>query len=77
MWVAIVILAMWPVLAANHIHVGSLLQDWLRVWYWNTSHLIVYLWRRLYMWYWITGHHISRLWHRIIEQVSPITSSHV
>ncbi|KAG2030680.1 hypothetical protein BDR03DRAFT_1016879 [Suillus americanus] len=64
MWVAIVILAMWPVLAANRIHVGSLLRDWFRVWY-----------HRLAMWYWITGQYISHLWHRIIEQVSPTVTT--
>lgn len=79
MWVAIVILAMWPVLAANGIHIGFLLRDWTRMWYWNTSLLVVYLWYRLRLWCWVTGQHISRLWYRIIEQVSPtvITPSHV
>ncbi|KAG1859589.1 hypothetical protein DFJ58DRAFT_682285 [Suillus subalutaceus] len=78
-WVAIVILAMWPVLAANRIHVGSLLRDWFRMWYWNTKQLIVNLWYQLYTWYWITGQYIFHLWHRIIEQVSPTvtTPSHV
>ncbi|KAG1838047.1 hypothetical protein C8R48DRAFT_791482, partial [Suillus tomentosus] len=46
-WVAIVILAMWSVLAANRIHVGSLLRRWLRIRYRNTSQLIVYLWNRI------------------------------
>ncbi|KAG1844496.1 hypothetical protein F4604DRAFT_1821522 [Suillus subluteus] len=79
MWIATVVLAMWPVLAANRIHVGSLLRDWFRTWYWNTKRLIVNLWYRLYTWYWITGQYISRLWHRIIEQVSRTvtTPSHV
>lgn len=79
MWVAIVILAMWPVLAANGIHIGFILRDCPRKWYWNTSLLVVYLWYRLHMWYWATRQHISRLWYRIIEQVSPtvITPSHV
>lgn len=70
---------MWSVLVANGIHIGFLLRDWPRMWYWNTSLLVVYLWYRLHMWYWATGQHISRLWYRIIEQVSPavITPSHV
>lgn len=57
-WVAIVVLAMWPILAANRIHIGSLLRDWLRMWY-----------HRLSVWYWIIGQRASHLWHTIIEQV--------
>jgi hypothetical protein len=40
MWVAIVVLAIWPLLAANGIHVGSL------VWYWITKVHIPHLWHR-------------------------------
>ncbi|KAG2151268.1 uncharacterized protein EDB93DRAFT_1249465 [Suillus bovinus] len=78
-WIAIVILATWPVLAANRIHIGSLLRHWFYMWCWNTIRLVGYLWYRLHMLYWITGQHTSRLWNRIIEQVSPTVTapSHV
>ncbi|KAG2091846.1 uncharacterized protein F5147DRAFT_840739 [Suillus discolor] len=78
MWVSIVTLAVWPIVAANRMHITSVCMR-LYMWYWNTSQFIIYLWHQLYTWCWITGQHTSRLWNRVIEQVSPTatTPSHV